>query len=53
MKEEGILKTAAKAAAIGFGYVAGFVAGFAVTEKVQKYFNNKKAKENDSEEKES
>lgn len=53
MKQDGIIKMAVKSAAIGFGYIAGFVVGLAVTEKVQKYFSNKNAVKNDSEEKES
>ena len=51
--ENGIINLAVKGAAIGFGYIAGCMAGSAVMEKVQNYLGNKKTKENDSKEKES
>lgn len=53
MKQEGILKSAAQALAIGFGYIAGVYAGMAAVDKVKEYLDNKKAKETDSEGKES
>lgn len=53
MKQEGILKSAAQALAIGFGYVAGIYAGMAAVDKVKEYLDNKKTKDSDSEEKES
>ncbi len=53
MKQEGILKSAAQALAIGFGYIAGIYAGMAAVDKVKEYLDNKKTKDNDSEERES
>lgn len=53
MKQEGILKSAAQALAIGFGYIVGIYAGMTAVDKAKEYLDNKKAKETDSEGKES
>ena len=53
MKQEGILKSAAQALAIGFGYIAGIYAGMAAVDKIKEYLDKKKAWETDSEGEES